>query len=88
LKELQSRLDDRRIVLKVGTEVKDWLTEKAHDPRYGARPLNRLISKQIATGLADRIIKGEIRSGEEARIQVAESEDSLTVLSNVHNVHD
>lgn len=83
LKELQTRLDDRRIVLKVGDEVKEWLTEKAHDPRYGARPLNRLISKQIATGLADRIISGEIRSGEEAKVQITEGGESLTVLPNV-----
>ncbi|KAK4692733.1 hypothetical protein P7C71_g4529, partial [Lecanoromycetidae sp. Uapishka_2] len=83
LKELQSRLDDRRIVLNATDEVKEWLTEKAHDPRYGARPLNRLISKQIATGLADRIIRGEVRSGERALVEVAENGESLMVLPNV-----
>lgn len=83
LRELQTRLDDRRIELKVNDDVKEWLTEKAHDSRYGARPLNRLISKQIATGLADRIIRGEVRSGEQARVQIAEGGDSLTVLSNL-----
>lgn len=80
LKELQSRLNDRRIVLDVGEEVKDWLADKAHDPRYGARPLNRLIAKQIATGLAERIIRGEIRSGQEAKVRIAQDGDTLTVL--------
>lgn len=58
----------------------NFLAEKAHDPRYGARPLNRLISKQIAAGLADRIIKGEIRSGEEAKVVIAQGGDSLSVV--------
>ena len=82
LKELQVRLEDRRITLSVGEDVKDWLTEKAYDPRFGARPLNRLISKQIATNLADRIISGEIRGGQEARVQIAAGGDALTVLPN------
>ncbi|KAK4996587.1 chaperone ATPase hsp78, partial [Elasticomyces elasticus] len=46
LKELQARLDERRITLIVPDEVKQWLCEKGYDPRYGARPLNRLIAKE------------------------------------------
>lgn len=80
LKELQARLEDRRIVLTVDDDVKGWLANKSHDPRYGARPLNRLISKQIAAGLADRIIRGEIRSGQRAKVVIAQGGDSLTVL--------
>ena len=83
LKELQARLDDRRIVLKVDEEVKDWLTDKSYDPRYGARPLNRLLQKQISNGLADGIIKGEIRTGQTARVQVEDSWESLEVVPSV-----
>ena len=79
LKELQTRLEDRRIMLSLEEDVKEWLAERAHDPRYGARPLNRLISKQIASGLADRIIRGEIRSGQKAKVQIAHGGDSLIV---------
>ena len=80
LNELQARVEDRRIVLTIHDDVKNFLAEKAHDHRYGARPLNRLISKQIAAGLADRIIRGEIRSGGEAKVVIARGGDSLTVL--------
>ena len=80
LKELQARLDDRRIVLKVDEEVKNWLTDKSYDPRYGARPLNRLLQKQLSNSLADRIIKGEIRTGQVARVQVGESREALEVV--------
>ena len=82
LNELQSRLEERRIVLTLDDNVKDWLAEKAFDPKYGARPLNRLISKQIATGLADRIIRGEIQSGQHAKVEITHSGDSLIVLPN------
>ena len=80
LNELQARLEDRRIVLTLDDHVRDWLAQKSYDPRYGARPLNRLISKQIATGLADKIIRGEIRSGQRARVEIAPGGDSLIVL--------
>ena len=80
LNELQARVEDRRIVLTIPDDVKEWLVEKGYDPRYGARPLNRLISKQITAGLADRIIRGEIRSGQQAKVVVAQGGDSLTVL--------
>lgn len=71
LKELQKRLDDRRIVLDVADDVKDWLADKAFDPRYGARPLNRLVNRQIINALADKIIRGEVRSGETVKVTAA-----------------
>ena len=75
LKELQTRLDDRRIALEVSDEVKDWLCDKGYDPRFGARPLNRLISKEIGNRLAEQIIKGQLRSGMKATVGFNQSED-------------
>jgi ATP-dependent Clp protease ATP-binding subunit ClpB len=79
LKELQGRLDDRRITLKVSDEVKAWLCEKGYQPRYGARPLNRLISKEVGNTLADKIIRGSIKSGDTAEVVVNEEGDHLEV---------
>jgi len=79
LKELHGRLDDRRITLQVSDEVKAWLCEKGYDPRYGARPLNRLISKEVGNSLADKIIRGTIKSGETARVVVKEGGEHLDV---------
>ncbi|KAL8795248.1 MAG: hypothetical protein Q9195_002259, partial [Heterodermia aff. obscurata] len=59
LKEFQARLDDRRITLNVDSDVKDWLCDQGYNPSFGARPLNRLISREIGNGLADRIIRGQ-----------------------------
>ncbi len=80
LTELQARLDDRRITLIVSSEVKDWLCDQGYDPRYGARPLNRLISEEIGNGLANQIIRGDLRSGESAEVVVDGSGDHLHVV--------
>ncbi|KAF3000150.1 chaperone ATPase hsp78 [Curvularia kusanoi] len=79
LKELQQRLDDRRIVLDCPDEVKQWLCDRGYDPKFGARPLNRLIAKEVGNGLADKIIRGEIRSGNVAKVAIREDKSGLTV---------
>ncbi|PYH87179.1 hypothetical protein BO82DRAFT_349701 [Aspergillus uvarum CBS 121591] len=79
IKELQSRLDDRRMVLKVDNEIKDWLCEKGYDPKYGARPLNRLIAKEIGNRLADKIIRGEVTAGQTARVSFNEEKNGLSI---------
>jgi ATP-dependent Clp protease ATP-binding subunit ClpB len=79
LRELQARLDDRRITLEVADEIKDWLCEKGYDPRYGARPLNRLISREIGNHLADKIIRGEVTSGQTARVILNADKSGLDI---------
>ncbi|QIX01403.1 hypothetical protein AMS68_006920 [Peltaster fructicola] len=81
LKELQVRLDDRRIKLAVQDDVKQWLCDKGYDPRYGARPLNRLISREIGNNLADKIIRAEVRNGDTAEIVVSANGEHLDVLA-------
>jgi ATP-dependent Clp protease ATP-binding subunit ClpB len=81
LKELQQRLDDRRISLKVDESVRTWLAERGYDPKFGARPLNRLISKQIGNGLADKIIRGLVKSGDTVVVRVNKAGDGLDVGS-------
>jgi ATP-dependent Clp protease ATP-binding subunit ClpB len=79
LRELQGRLDDRRITLDVPADVREWLAERGYDPKFGARPLNRLITTQIGNGLADKIIRGEIRTGDTARVSLNEDKSGLVV---------
>merc|ERR1711963_1278808 len=71
LKELQQRLD----------EAKQWLCDRGYDPKFGARPLNRLIAREIGNSLADRIIRGEIRSGDTAKVAINEEGTGLTVVA-------
>ncbi|KAM7206802.1 P-loop containing nucleoside triphosphate hydrolase protein [Rhypophila sp. PSN 637] len=85
LKELQERLDDRRITLSVPDDVRQWLAERGYDPKFGARPLNRLITTQIANGLADKIIRGEIKTGDVAVAEINEAKDGLNVYAKPHD---
>jgi ATP-dependent Clp protease ATP-binding subunit ClpB len=79
LKELQQRLDERRIDLQCSDEAKQWLCDRGYDPKFGARPLNRLIAKEIGNGLADKLIRGEIRSGDYAKVNIKEGGSGLSV---------
>ncbi|PFH59021.1 hypothetical protein XA68_12926 [Ophiocordyceps unilateralis] len=79
LAELQKRLDDRRIRLSVPDPVRDWLADRGYDPKYGARPLNRLITNEISNGLADGIIRGSIKMGQTAEVAVSEDNKGLVV---------
>lgn len=80
LKELQGRLDDRRITLQVDDEVRNWLAERGYDPKFGARPLNRLITTEIGNRLADKIIRGELKRGDKASVRVKEDKSGLEVF--------
>lgn len=80
IRELQARLDDRRITLDVPATVRDWLAERGYEPRFGARPLNRLVTNEISNGLADGIIRGEIKTGDTALVRVKEDASGLDVV--------
>lgn len=79
LRELQARLDERRITIKVDDEAKTWLADRGYDPRFGARPLNRLISKEVGNRLADLIIRGQLRKNQVANVKV--KGDGLEIAS-------
>ena len=61
---LEKLLEDRKIVLDLDASARSWLAEKGYDPVYGARPLKRVIQKQVQDPLAEKILGGEIRDGD------------------------
>lgn len=64
LREVEERLDDKRMTLSLTDDAKDLLAEKGYDPIYGARPLNRALQKELLNPLAMLMIKGQIKEGE------------------------
>ncbi len=64
LRGLQGLLADRKITLKLGASARQWLAEKGYDPAYGARPLKRVIQKNVQDQLAEAILAGDIRDGD------------------------
>ena len=68
LQGLEKLLSDRKIRLDIDPEAIDWLANKGYDPAYGARPLKRVIQKELQDPLAEKILLGEILDGSTVKI--------------------
>jgi ATP-dependent Clp protease ATP-binding subunit ClpB len=63
LVRLRQRLEDRKIELELTNKARDYFAEHGYDPVYGARPLRRMIQRELETSIGRRILTGEIRDG-------------------------
>ncbi|WP_082474196.1 ATP-dependent Clp protease ATP-binding subunit [Curtobacterium sp. Leaf261] len=77
---LARRLSDRRLELAVTPSARAWLAERGYDPAYGARPLRRLMQRQIDDKLARALLGGDVRDGDTVLVDVATDGDELTVV--------
>jgi ATP-dependent Clp protease ATP-binding subunit ClpB len=80
---LGRRLADRRLSLAVTPDARAWLGERGYDPVYGARPLRRLMQRQIDDQLAMALLGGSVADGDTVLVDVAPGGDSLVVSSQV-----
>ena len=76
LAQLNNRLLDQRITIKVSPEAQAWLGSEAYEPQFGARPLKRFIQSQIETPLARTMIRENLPEG--TTVQVDLTDDGLT----------
>jgi ATP-dependent Clp protease ATP-binding subunit ClpB len=77
VKRLQKLLEDRKITLRLDVKARDWLAAKGYDPAYGARPLKRVMQKELQDALAERLLAGEIVDG--ATVDISADGPSLTI---------
>jgi ATP-dependent Clp protease ATP-binding subunit ClpB len=77
LVRLQRLLTDRKITLAIDDKAREWLANAGYDPVYGARPLKRVIQRDLQNPLAQRILEGRIADG--ASVTVGAGEDGLTI---------
>ncbi|WP_375566183.1 ATP-dependent chaperone ClpB [Oceaniradius stylonematis] len=75
LGRLEKLLAERKITLQLDGDARRWLADKGYDPAYGARPLKRVIQKNVQDPLAERILAGEIADG--SLVKVLEGSDRL-----------
>ena len=68
LAQLEKLLEDRKVTLEIDAEAKKWLANAGYDPVYGARPLKRVIQRELQNPLAEKILAGEIRDGDTVRV--------------------
>jgi ATP-dependent Clp protease ATP-binding subunit ClpB len=64
LQRLEKLLEERKLALEVDAEARAWLADKGYDPAYGARPLKRVIQKNVQDPLAELILSGKVHDGE------------------------
>lgn len=76
LKQLNNRLFERHMSLQLTDAAKDLLAEKGFDPLLGARPLRRVITRDIEDAVSEKILMGELNSGEKVTVD-AEGEGIL-----------
>jgi ATP-dependent Clp protease ATP-binding subunit ClpB len=77
--DLAKRLHDRRLSLEVTEGARSWLAMSGFDSAYGARPLRRLVQREIGDRLAKAILAGEISDGDTVLVDTAADLDALTV---------
>ena len=78
LERLRERLADRKISLELDAEALALLAAEGYDPRFGARPLKRVIQSGLQNPLAKLMLKGEIREGDELRVGVRDGAFAFT----------
>ena len=71
LAKMQDRLASHRLSLSVTDEARTWLADEGYDPAYGARPLRRLVQREIGDELARMILAGEVLDGQEVVVDVS-----------------
>ena len=76
---LESRLRERRIGLTVTEPARGWLARVGYDPAFGARPLRRLIQREIGDRLAKLLLGGDVQDGQNVTVDINDSIDGLVM---------
>lgn len=80
LVELQAQLDDKKVVLEIDDEVRNYLAEKGYDRLMGARPMNRLIQDEIKKPLAEQILFGDLVNGGTVSIRMNADKSAIELV--------
>jgi ATP-dependent Clp protease ATP-binding subunit ClpA len=78
MRELKEQLADKKVSIVLSDRARNWLATKGYDPAYGARPLRRMIMKEIGDTLTEEILFGELSHGGEASVDL--KDDKLTFI--------
>ena len=79
LAHIAKRLTDRRLSLEVTDAARSWLADEGYDPAYGARPLRRLVQREIGDRLARMLLAGEVLDGQKVVVDKVDGSEGLTL---------
>jgi ATP-dependent Clp protease ATP-binding subunit ClpB len=82
IEKLTERLEDKRLTLGVTPAARLWLAENGYDPVYGARPLRRLMQREIDDRLANLLLAGGLIDGSQVLVDVSQDKNSLVIAAN------
>ena len=74
---LQKLLADRKIALEIDDQARTWLANQGYEPAYGARPLKRVIQRNVQDALAEKILAGEVKDGDTVRLSVRDGKIAI-----------
>ena len=69
---LAERMAEQHLSLALSDAARDWLAETGYDPQFGARPLKRVIAREIESPLSQRLLAGAFKAGDTVIVDVAE----------------
>ena len=72
VKDLQGRLADRKLNIKLSDKAKSWLAKEGYDPVYGARPLRRAIERYVENPLSAKLLRGEFSQGDTVMVDLGD----------------
>ena len=75
--ELESQLRERKVAITLAEEARAWLARKGYDPKFGARPVSRVIQENVRDPLTDEILFGSLENGGEVTIRLRDTGDGL-----------
>ncbi|MBN1879336.1 ATP-dependent chaperone ClpB [bacterium] len=81
MKNLELRLKDRQIELVITPETRAWIARRGYDPVYGARPLKRLIQRELETRIGRALLAGDIFEGAILKIDVVDEDLAISIES-------
>ena len=76
---LSKRLAERQITLVMEEKGREWLAETGYDPLYGARPLKRVVQRELQNVLATQLLEGRIAEGD--TVHISATEQGLTIFT-------
>ena len=77
LREVQKRLGEEELTLRLTAAGTDFLVDRGYDEHFGARPLKRAIQKHVEDPLSEKILIGEFARGDEIEVDVAPDKERL-----------
>jgi ATP-dependent Clp protease ATP-binding subunit ClpA len=70
--EVSAQLADKRVTLELAPAARAWLAEKGYDPDFGARPMTRVIQRELKDPIAEAVLFGPLSRGGVARVDAAD----------------